>query len=76
MTMKKTIFMIATMIASIAVHAAWAAPLPVAKPDEVGFSQQGLARLDDFFAREIAAKRVPRFAPGPELKTATDNRGR
>jgi len=25
---------------------------------------------------EIAAKRVPRFAPGPELKTATDNRGR
>src|SRR6476661_1049917 len=36
-----------------------AGPLPEAKPDEVGFSQQGLARLDDFFAREIAAKRVP-----------------
>ena len=40
-------------------NAANAAPLPEAKPDDVGFSQQGLARLDDFFAREIAAKRVP-----------------
>ena len=38
---------------------AHAGPLPEAKPDEVGFSQQGLARIDDFFAREIAAKRVP-----------------
>jgi CubicO group peptidase (beta-lactamase class C family) len=36
-----------------------AAPLPEAKPDDAGFSQQGLARMDDFFAREIAAKRVP-----------------
>ncbi|WP_425601226.1 serine hydrolase domain-containing protein [Bradyrhizobium ontarionense] len=36
-----------------------AAPLPEAKPDDVGFSQGGLARMDDFFAREIAAKRVP-----------------
>ena len=36
-----------------------AAPLPEAKPDDVGFSQAGLARMDDFFAREIAAKRVP-----------------
>ncbi|MGJ4956079.1 serine hydrolase domain-containing protein [Bradyrhizobium sp. HKCCYLRH2015] len=36
-----------------------AAPLPEARPDEVGFSQDGLARMDDFFAREIAAKRVP-----------------
>jgi CubicO group peptidase (beta-lactamase class C family) len=38
---------------------AQAGPLPEAKPDETGFSQAGLARLDDFFAREIAAKRVP-----------------
>ena len=53
-------FMMATaIVAGIAAHAANAAPLPEAKPDEVGFSQQGLARLDDFFAREIAAKRVP-----------------
>jgi CubicO group peptidase (beta-lactamase class C family) len=62
--MKKTIVALATMIAgiaftSIALTAANAAPLPEAKPDEAGFSQQGLARMDDFFAREIAAKRVP-----------------
>src|SRR6478752_4222928 len=57
--MKKTVAMIATMIAGLALGAAKAAPLPEAKPDDVGFSQQGLARLDDFFAREIAAKRVP-----------------
>src|SRR5215470_1634885 len=57
--MKKTVVLIATMIAGIALGAAGAAPLPEAKPDDVGFSQQGLTRLDDFFAREIAAKRVP-----------------
>ena len=57
--MKKTIAMIAAMIACIAFNATEAAPLPEAKPDDVGFSTQGLARLDDFFAREIAAKRVP-----------------
>src|SRR5215467_11675449 len=57
--MKKTIVMIATMIACVALNAANAAPLPEAKPDDVGFSQQGLARLDDFFTREIAGKRVP-----------------
>ena len=33
--------------------------LPDAKPDEVGFSQGGLGWVEDFFAREIAAKRVP-----------------
>src|SRR6516164_9809093 len=57
--MKKTIVMIATMIACVALNAAKAAPLPEANPGDVGFSRQGLARLDDFFAREIAAKRVP-----------------
>ena len=62
--MKKTIFAIAPMIAglaftSFAFTAAGAAPLPEAKPDDVGFSQTGLARMDDFFAREIAAKHVP-----------------
>ena len=57
--MKKTIVTIATMITSVALAAASAAPLPEAKPDDVGFSQQGLSRFDDFFAREIAAKRVP-----------------
>src|SRR5499427_2887797 len=68
--MKKTIVMIATMIACVALNAVNAAPLPEAKPDDVGFSQQGLARLDDFFAREIAAKRVP----GAVVAIARDGR--
>src|SRR3954451_8061059 len=55
----KPFMMAAAVVAGIAASAANAAPLPEAKPDDVGFSQQGLARLDDFFAREIAAKRVP-----------------
>src|ERR1700730_7884826 len=49
----------ALLTAAISCNAARAAPLPQTKPAEVGFSQQGLARLDEFFAREIAAKRVP-----------------
>src|ERR1700689_4148961 len=57
--MKKTIVTIAAIIASVALAAANAAPLPETKPDGAGFSQAGLSRLDDFFAREIAAKRVP-----------------
>jgi CubicO group peptidase (beta-lactamase class C family) len=56
--MKKLIIAMA-VLAGIAFTAAHAAPLPEAKPDEVGFSQASLARLDDFFAHEIAAKRVP-----------------
>src|SRR5438067_3512143 len=55
----KAFMMAAAVVAGIAAHGAKAAPLPEAKPDDVGFSQQGLARLDDFFGREIAAKRVP-----------------
>ena len=49
----------ATILAAMACYGALAAPLPEARPDEVGFSQQGLARMDEFFAREVAAKRVP-----------------
>src|SRR3979409_2038209 len=55
----KTLMMTAAMLAGIVINVANAAPLPEAKPDDVGFSQQGLTRLDEFFAREIAAKRVP-----------------
>jgi len=55
----KSLMMTAAAVAGIAFNVANAAPLPEAKPDDVGFSQQGLTRLDDFFAREIAAKRVP-----------------
>lgn len=36
-----------------------ATPLPPATPESAGFSKEGLARIDDFFAREIAADRVP-----------------
>src|SRR5207302_540665 len=57
--MMKTLMVAAAAMLGIAIDVANAGPLPEAKPDEVGFSQQGLARLDDFFAREIAAKRVP-----------------
>jgi CubicO group peptidase (beta-lactamase class C family) len=55
----KTLMMTAAVAVGIVINVANAAPLPEAKPDDVGFSQQGLARLDDFFAREILAKRVP-----------------
>src|SRR5215218_30137 len=55
----KTLMISAAMMAGIVIGAAHAGPLPEARPDEVGFSQQGLKRIDDFFAREISAKRVP-----------------
>ena len=54
----KTFMMTATIV-GLVINVANAGPLPEAKPDEVGFSQQGLTRLDDFFAREISFKRVP-----------------
>jgi hypothetical protein len=57
-TMNK--LLVSTMLLSaVALGGAVAGPLPDAKLDDVGFSQAGLARMDDFFAREIAAKRVP-----------------
>src|SRR5215470_1448762 len=55
----KAIALAVVLVAAVGVNAANAAPLPETTPDNVGFSQQGLARMDDFFAREIAAKRVP-----------------
>src|ERR1700752_4232165 len=55
----KKLFVSSMLLSAIALQGAIAGPLPDAKPDDVGFSQQGLARMDDFFAREIAAKRVP-----------------
>jgi CubicO group peptidase (beta-lactamase class C family) len=38
---------------------AFAQPLPTAAPEAAGFSAEGLARIDRFFEREIAANRVP-----------------
>lgn len=55
----KTLVMAAAAMAALAFDIAVAAPLPEAPPEDVGFSRQTLARMDDFFAREIAAKRVP-----------------
>src|SRR5437868_13137783 len=55
----KMLMTTASLAIGIVVNVANAGPLPEATPDEVGFSQQGLTRLDDFFAREIGAKRVP-----------------
>src|SRR5882757_9611638 len=55
----KTLIAAAVVAALAFADIAHAGPLPEARPDEVGFSQAGLARMDDFFAREISAKRVP-----------------
>jgi CubicO group peptidase (beta-lactamase class C family) len=55
----KKLIAAAAVVAGFACNAANAGPLPEARPDEVGFSQAGLVRMDDFFAREIAAKRLP-----------------
>lgn len=38
---------------------ALAQPLPPATPGKSGFSPEGLARIDKFWEREIAAKRIP-----------------
>ena len=38
---------------------ALAQPLPTGTPEKAGFSKEGMARIDQFFAREIAADRVP-----------------
>ena len=38
---------------------AMAQPLPAVAPEQAGFSREGLARIDRFFEREIAANRVP-----------------
>lgn len=36
-----------------------AQPLPPVTPEKAGFSKEGMARVDHFFEREIAADRVP-----------------
>ncbi len=49
-------FLAATLLVSTAVTAQ---PLPRGTPEATGFSKEGLARLDAFWEREIAANRVP-----------------
>ena len=50
--------------------AASAQPLQQVSPDKAGFSADGLARIDKFFEREIAADRVP----GAVVAIARDGR--
>ena len=57
MRLSKTSLAFATLFVSFSAMAA--TPLPTAAPEKVGFSKEGLARIDAFFAREIAADRVP-----------------
>ena len=45
------------VLAASTVHSA--TPLPPASPEAAGFSREGLARIDQFMAREIAAGRTP-----------------
>ena len=49
----------ACTLALVLTAAAHAQPLPPVSPAAAGFSDEGLARIDRFFASEIAAKRVP-----------------
>ena len=50
---------LAAMLVAAASPAFAAPPLPPVAPEKAGFSKEGLARIDAFFAREIEANRVP-----------------
>jgi CubicO group peptidase (beta-lactamase class C family) len=57
MAMKMRMFALCSVL-----FASWgvlAQPLPATTPEKAGFSKEGLARIDQFFAREIEADRVP-----------------
>ncbi|MHC2432974.1 serine hydrolase domain-containing protein [Bradyrhizobium sp. USDA 4451] len=49
----------AAAVAGISFNSVHPAPLPEVMADDVGVSQQRLAKLDEFFDREIENKRVP-----------------
>ncbi len=59
MSIKRICITLHALAAGLAAAAAHAQPLPPATPAASGFSTEGLARLDSFFAREMEAKRVP-----------------
>jgi CubicO group peptidase (beta-lactamase class C family) len=61
---------VALCCALLVSSASLAQPLPSAAPDRAGFSKEGLARIDRFFEREIAAERVP----GAVVAVARDGR--
>ncbi len=50
---------VAAVAVALCSASALAQPLPPVSPDAAGFSKEGLARIDAFFAREIEANRVP-----------------
>ena len=50
---------VALLMSFAAATAAAQTPLPTARPEALGFSSEGLARIDRFFEREMAANRVP-----------------
>src|SRR3979490_2631891 len=58
------------VFAGVISAASFAQPLPPAAPEKAGFSKEGLARIDAFFSREIAANRVP----GAVVAIARDGR--
>jgi CubicO group peptidase (beta-lactamase class C family) len=58
------------LAAPLACTASLAQPLPPIAPEQAGFSSQALGRIDQFFAREIAADRVP----GAVVAIARDGR--
>jgi len=43
----------------LAVGASAEAPQATAKPEEVGFSREGLARIDTYLKNEIAGNKIP-----------------
>ncbi len=51
--------LLAAALALLTTTAALAQPLPTAPPEQLGFSSEGLARIDRFFEGEIARNRVP-----------------
>ena len=54
-----TLRALAGLAAALLSLPALAQPLPPVAPDRAGFSADGLARIDSFFGREVAANRVP-----------------
>ena len=58
-TMHLSKIVIALSFLLVSFPATAATPLPPTTPEKAGFSREGLARIDTFFAREIAADRVP-----------------
>ena len=61
---------IATIVMTLLCTSVWAQPLPQVAPERAGFSSEGLARIDRFFAREIETNRVP----GAVVAIARDGR--